>query len=113
LFRARHRIAAIAFSGLLGAVACGSPPELTTDDDAGDAADGSSDSSGDGAIGDDDDAGSGGNPDPGGGPGVCGNGKLEMGELCDDGNEADADGCSGNCLVQDPEYDCSTPANPA
>src|SRR6478735_5350922 len=28
---------------------------------------------------------------------VCGNGMLEPGEFCDDGNTADNDGCSGDC----------------
>jgi hypothetical protein len=28
---------------------------------------------------------------------VCGNGALEMGEVCDDGNNADEDGCSADC----------------
>lgn len=43
---------------------------------------------------------------------VCGNGLLEEGELCDDGNAADSDGCAGTCLTQDTEYDCSTPGIP-
>jgi len=30
---------------------------------------------------------------------VCGNGKREMGEGCDDGNVVDGDGCDGNCMV--------------
>src|SRR5262249_14164844 len=37
----------------------------------------------------------------GGPPPVCGNGKIEPGEECDDGNNTDGDGCS-NCVV-----DCS------
>ena len=40
---------------------------------------------------------------------VCGNGELEPGELCDDGNQEDDDGCSADCLEQDPEYVCETP----
>ena len=28
---------------------------------------------------------------------ICGNGALEMGELCDDGNMTDGDGCDTNC----------------
>jgi cysteine-rich repeat protein len=31
------------------------------------------------------------------GGGICGNGILEMGEDCDDGNNADGDGCDKNC----------------
>ena len=38
---------------------------------------------------------------------VCGNGELEPGEFCDDGNTADDDGCSGDCTAVDPDYDCS------
>ncbi len=40
---------------------------------------------------------------------VCGNGELEDGELCDDGNAEDDDGCSGDCSTQDETYDCSIP----
>src|SRR6187402_792843 len=38
---------------------------------------------------------------------VCGNGELEPGEFCDDGNTADDDGCSADCTATDPDYDCS------
>lgn len=38
---------------------------------------------------------------------VCGNGLLEPGEVCDDGNTADDDGCSGDCADVDLDYDCS------
>lgn len=31
---------------------------------------------------------------------VCGNGKMESGEECDDGNKADGDGCSSSCLLE-------------
>lgn len=40
--------------------------------------------------------------EPPSGP-VCGNGIVEDGEGCDDGNEADHDGCSGLCVI---EPDC-------
>jgi cysteine-rich repeat protein len=30
-------------------------------------------------------------------PIVCGNGALEAGEVCDDGNNVDEDGCSSDC----------------
>lgn len=42
----------------------------------------------------------------------CGNGKLEPGEICDDGNNKNGDGCSKDCLEQDPEFDCSSPGEP-
>jgi len=38
---------------------------------------------------------------------VCGNGKLEPGEFCDDGNTKDNDGCSGDCKDVNLDYDCS------
>jgi len=31
-------------------------------------------------------------------PPYCGNGSLDPGEACDDGNQVDGDGCSANCL---------------
>jgi cysteine-rich repeat protein len=46
--------------------------------------------------------GGGGGPDP-----LCGNGALDAGEACDDGNGADADGCSARCTVDHGEQ---TPA---
>lgn len=36
----------------------------------------------------------------GGNPSVCGNGKLEMEEACDDGNNAAGDGCAA-CVIED------------
>ncbi|HTA21845.1 MAG TPA: DUF4215 domain-containing protein, partial [Polyangia bacterium] len=46
-------------------------------------------------------------PDVPAGP-VCGNGKLEMGEACDDGNTMAGDGCSGTCALE-PNFVCMTP----
>lgn len=48
-------------------------------------------------------------PDP---VSVCGNEELEPGELCEDGNTEDGDGCSADCLAQDPDFDCSEPGEP-
>src|SRR5262249_12982263 len=31
---------------------------------------------------------------------ACGNGILETGEQCDDGNRIDGDGCSANCTIE-------------
>src|SRR5512133_3388777 len=45
-------------------------------------------------------------------PSICGNGKLERRELCDDGNTNNSDGCSADCTQQDPRYDCSRPGQP-
>jgi cysteine-rich repeat protein len=39
-------------------------------------------------------------PDCGYCPAVCGNGKIEGGEPCDDGNKVDGDGCSAACLKE-------------
>jgi cysteine-rich repeat protein len=42
-------------------------------------------------------------------PAVCGNGKLEMGEQCEDGNLAPNDGCSPTCKLEGGAYDvCPT-----
>ena len=37
----------------------------------------------------------------------CGNGKLEDGEACDDGNKSAGDGCSSDCRIED-GYSCET-----
>src|SRR5262245_66239187 len=34
-------------------------------------------------------------------PAGCGNGVVESGEVCDDGNAIDGDGCSADCAVRD------------
>jgi cysteine-rich repeat protein len=47
-------------------------------------------------------AGAGGAPEA-----VCGNGITEPGELCDDGNNVDGDGCSADCSSVDPGYYCT------
>jgi cysteine-rich repeat protein len=39
-------------------------------------------------------------------PPVCGNGKLEPGEECDDGNLSNGDGCSCTCTVEPPPPVC-------
>jgi cysteine-rich repeat protein len=36
--------------------------------------------------------------------GVCGNGALENGEQCDDGNSASNDGCSSTCTIDNNEF---------
>jgi cysteine-rich repeat protein len=33
-------------------------------------------------------------------PGVCGDGRLDDDERCDDGNRLDADGCSASCVPE-------------
>ena len=39
---------------------------------------------------------------------ICGDGILQAGELCDDGNLVPADGCTGVCTIE-PGYKCPTP----
>ncbi len=46
-------------------------------------------------------------PDAGAGAGsLCGNGALDEGEQCDDGNAQPGDGCSGLCNLE-PNFECS------
>jgi fibro-slime domain-containing protein len=40
---------------------------------------------------------------------VCGDGVLAAGEVCDDGNRNDGDGCSADCALVDPDYACPVP----
>jgi len=37
---------------------------------------------------------------------ICGNGVVDPGEECDDGNLLDGDGCSANCTVEPPDPYC-------
>jgi fibro-slime domain-containing protein len=39
---------------------------------------------------------------------ICGDGRLDINEACDDGNSTPADGCSGVCTIE-PGYVCPTP----
>ena len=43
---------------------------------------------------------------------ICGNGELEPGEFCDDGNTKNGDGCSADCSEVDGDYDCSAVGEP-
>src|ERR1700712_1765879 len=45
-------------------------------------------------------------------PPHCADGALTDDEACDDGNRKDGDGCSGNCLAEDPGYSCNPPGVP-
>src|SRR6185436_13302175 len=47
----------------------------------------------------------------GGPPAICGDGVLQTGEECDDGNATPGDGCSGLCTIE-PGYTCPTPGQP-
>ena len=37
--------------------------------------------------------------------GYCGDGIIQQGEQCDDGNNADGDGCSANCQIEEDHHD--------
>src|SRR6187549_3265290 len=101
-------------------VACGSPPSFSDSGDSGDSDSDGSDS--DGMAGSTNTGGTGFNVDGDGGTSsggggsvdtaVCGNGQLEIGELCDDGDEDDGDGCSSDCLDVDEDYLCLEEGEP-
>jgi cysteine-rich repeat protein len=42
---------------------------------------------------------------------VCGDGIIQAGETCDDGNSIPGDGCSGVCQIE-PGYSCPNPGKP-
>ena len=42
----------------------------------------------------------------------CGDGKLDPGEVCDDGNTRSGDGCSSDCKTIETDYACPTPGRP-
>jgi cysteine-rich repeat protein len=44
--------------------------------------------------------------------GLCGNGRVDPGEECDDGNTLNGDGCSSQCKLDDPCWDCWCPGSP-
>lgn len=48
-------------------------------------------------------------PTDGSVPGECGNGRIDLGEQCDDGNVTNGDGCSATCQFED----CSPSSCPA
>jgi len=43
---------------------------------------------------------------------ACGNGRLDPGEACDDGNQRDQDGCSRDCRRIEPDFACPIPGLP-
>jgi fibro-slime domain-containing protein len=44
-------------------------------------------------------------------PVVCGDGFIDVGEACDDGNQTGGDGCALDCLIIEPNYACPTPGS--
>ncbi|MEC7522958.1 MAG: DUF4215 domain-containing protein [Myxococcota bacterium] len=51
----------------------------------------------------------GGGRDGGGGGGACGDGALDPGEVCDDGNAEGGDGCAADCGRVEEDYACGAP----
>ena len=45
-------------------------------------------------------------------PAVCGNGALDDGEACDDGNADAGDGCAADCAEIEAGFECKTPGEP-
>ncbi len=103
---------AVPASLLVFATACGSSPDVATGEDGPDAGGSGSGGTSTSTGGQLNLGGSntGGTPDEV--DAVCGNGKLEPGELCDDKNTKDGDGCSKDCTEQNADYDCSEPGKP-
>ncbi len=100
--------------------ACGGTPEVPRIDGPPGVAGSGSDSGGNGSggtkfdfgggTGDDAGSSSGGDAGTSGDDGpVCGDGKLEGKEACDDGNTTPGDGCDGTCSKIDENWKCPTP----
>ncbi len=120
------------FSSLVLLVACGGVPEASTEDEAA-AGQGPSGEVGESGNGGEEPVGRGGNTgidlgaggrgnDAGaagcsgedcGGAGTetatCGDGVLDEGEGCDDGNQRAGDGCNGTCRIESGGWICETP----
>ena len=45
-------------------------------------------------------------------PPVCGNGIVQSGEACDDGNPASGDGCASTCMIE-PGFTCQSDGSPS
>jgi len=43
---------------------------------------------------------------------ACGDGKIDPGEKCDDGNGVSGDGCAANCDAVEKDFACPTPGQP-
>lgn len=107
-------------SALLAAAACGGSPEVPSapsDPTAGSGSLGETGGRG-GGTQLDLDGGDTSHPATGGDSGatgepsaVCGDGKLEAPETCDDGGTVPGDGCSGTCLLEK-NWTCPTPGEP-
>jgi len=106
------------FLSALLVIACGGAPEVSNNPDDPSSGGGSQGgSSGNGTGGSIFDPG--GPDNPGGAPGeagstgeddgpVCGDGKVQAPEACDDSGTKPGDGCDGNCAIE-ANYECPTP----
>lgn len=101
---------------LLLLVACDSTPTFSPGSDTGKSGEGEDDGEKKGNDNIDLGGGMGGEPagdgDGDSEPSECGNGTLEADEVCDDGNTKADDGCSEDCQIQDPLFDCSLAGEP-
>ncbi|HEY2729453.1 MAG TPA: DUF4215 domain-containing protein [Polyangia bacterium] len=102
-----HRVRGWTFA--LGIFVIGLGCAKTADDSTGTGGNGDAQGGSDGAAGDDGGAGNG-LPDLpifGDGPAssTCGNGVIEFGENCEDGNTTSGDGCSSTCVIES-HYTC-------
>ncbi|HEX4352590.1 MAG TPA: DUF4215 domain-containing protein [Polyangiales bacterium] len=52
-----------------------------------------------------------GEPTADAGKGGCGDGKLQAGEACDDGNDEGGDGCSSDCTTVEKDFLCPAPGS--
>ncbi len=98
-----------------GFFACGDPEVIVGPGDGGGGgaadADASSSSSSGGLVtsgGGDGGGGGGGGPDTTG----CGDGLIQAGEVCDDGNSDPGDGCSADCKTVEADFACPAPGEP-
>ncbi|NBD11038.1 MULTISPECIES: DUF4215 domain-containing protein [Corallococcus] len=105
---ARTRLASIVLASfLLALTACSGTDDPPPDGGVTPGTDGSVIETDGGTDGGSDTLPDGGPYDPG--PAVCGDGKHQKGEACDDGNTTSGDGCKANCLEVEAGYACPTP----
>ncbi|NUO49644.1 MAG: DUF4215 domain-containing protein [Polyangiaceae bacterium] len=102
-------------SAMVVAPACGDPNLVVgssggggTGEGAGDTGDATSTQTGIPLAGGGGEGGAGGD---GGGPDTtgCGDGLIQVGEVCDDGNSNPGDGCSADCKTVEQDFACPTP----
>jgi len=104
---------------ILGLSACGDPQFVSGKGGAGGAGAGTSTEGGGGSgqgagfnVGGDDQPGGGGNGVGGVDMTGCGDGAIQAGEVCDDGNSVAGDGCSADCATVEQDFACPDPGEP-